>query len=229
MAPEPTETLVERAAHRIRREILTGELPPAARLRVQELARRYAIGATPIREALSRLSIYGLVEAIGNRGFHVPGLSRDDLADITRTRQMVEAEALRRAIERGDDEWEANIAAALHRLRKAAARPSSREGDEEFDRAHKGFHRALIAACGSPRLLELHGLLYDQAFRYRLIMMRKVRRTPDFGDEHARLADTVMNRRLPAAGAHLARHLESTLDAVYPKAQNPRQNRGRKA
>jgi GntR family transcriptional regulator, carbon starvation induced regulator len=211
-------TLVERVVLLIQRDILTGVLKPAARLRVLDLARRYEIGATPIREALSRLGALGLVHAIGNRGFHVNAMSKEDLEDITHAREVIEADALRLAIERGDRQWEANIVAALYRLRKATAPTGGKglEGQDEFDQAHKNFHSALIAACGSPRLLELHSILYDQAFRYRLIVMRKARYKPGFGDEHAQLADKVLKRKVAGATQHLTRHLHSTLRAVYP-------------
>ena len=212
-------TLVERAVTLIHRDILTGVLRPAAKLRIQELAARYGIGATPIREALSRLSPLGLVQPVGNRGFRARAVSRDDLADITLTRQIAEAGALRRAMERGDADWEAEIVGALHRLKAATQRPvagGADAADIEFDRAHKTFHLALIAACGSERLIELSSVLYDQAFRYRQVMMKSVRFADDFYDEHARLADEVLRRDVDIAAEHLSRHLASTLAVVYP-------------
>ena len=74
---------------------------------------------------------------------------------------------------RGDDAWEGAIVAALHRLRRYAEQNSEglREGRAEFDALHKGFHTALIAQCGSPRMLAAHSDLYDQAYRYRRMMM----------------------------------------------------------
>ena len=79
----------------IEADILRGALAPGARLGIAETAARYGVGATPLREALSRLAARGLVDAIGQRGFRVKPISRDDLADIVRIRTVIEREALR--------------------------------------------------------------------------------------------------------------------------------------
>jgi len=166
-------TLAERAVTLLQRDILSGALRPGSKLVVADLVDRYGIGATPVREGLSRLVAHGLVSAIGQRGFRVARISQDDLRDITSVRRLVEVEALRLAIAHGRDEWEAGIVASLHRLQLFASRSQEafREGSAEFDDVHRGFHTALLAACGSPRLLEFHRSLYDQAYRYRRLMM----------------------------------------------------------
>ncbi len=220
-SPDPTqaaETLAERASAILQREILSGALPPDSKLRIQELAARLQIGATPLREGLSRLAAQGLVKAIGQRGFRVAAVSRADLEDITRTRTLIEVEALRLAIARGDDAWEAGIVASLHRMRKFTARGTGRfrEGAADFDAVHKAFHTALIAACGSHRLLALHSALYDQAYRYRRVMMTRFERPGQLDDEHQALADLALARDGARATARLAHHLASTLAIVYP-------------
>src|ERR1700682_4922533 len=88
------DTLSERAAGILQRDILAGKLPPGSRLAITELAQHYEIGATPLREGLSRLVSRGLIVAIGQRGFRVASVSREDLADITCMRTAVEIEAV---------------------------------------------------------------------------------------------------------------------------------------
>src|SRR5436853_3348162 len=128
-------TLTEQAIARIRRDVLVGRLGPASKLRIRELSERYAMGVTPIREALSKLGAEGLVLPISNRGFAVPKLSPEDLADITVARCTVEAEALRRAMTRGDAAWERGIKSALGALRNHLQRGARTldESDDEFD------------------------------------------------------------------------------------------------
>jgi DNA-binding GntR family transcriptional regulator len=224
-APRPTmvagpvpDTLTERAATLVQRDILAGHLAPGARLGIVELAQRYDIGATPLREGLSRLVSRGLIVAIGQRGFRVAAVSREDLADITRIRTVIEIEALRLAMQKGGDAWEAGIIAALHQLRKHIERSGRHfsEGSEDFDGLHKGFHTALLDACGSPRMLAAHSDLYDQAYRYRRVMMREFESGEEFFKVHQNLADRVLARDSDAARTMLARHLESTLSYVYP-------------
>jgi GntR family carbon starvation induced transcriptional regulator len=211
------DTLSERAATILERDILAGRLKPGSRLAITELVQHYDIGATPLREGLSRLVSRGLIVAIGQRGFRVASVSRDDLADITRLRVVVEVEALRLAMENGGDAWEANILSALHQLRRHIERIGIkfREGAEDFDALHKGFHTSLLQACGSMRLLAAHSDLYDQAYRYRRVMMRGFDDGARFVDVHRELAERVIARDATAQ-AMLAAHLRSTLHFVYP-------------
>ncbi|MDE3176258.1 MAG: GntR family transcriptional regulator [Pseudomonadota bacterium] len=210
-------TLSARAAQAIEADILAGRLAPDARLGIAETAARYGVGATPLREALSRLAARGLVHARGNRGFRVTPISRADLADIVLIRGVIEREALRLAMARGDAEWEAAILAALHRLRRHVGDDPRgfREGDAAFDALHKAFHAALIAACGSPRLLAAQAQLYDEAYRYRRLMMANFPSPDAFLTGHERLARLVIARQ-DAACAALGEHIASTLTLVYP-------------
>src|SRR3954454_17672991 len=102
-------TLSERAATLVEHDILAGLLAPGSRLGIVDLVQRYEIGATPLREGLSRLMSRGLFVGTGQRGFRVAEVSHDDLADITCMRTAVEIEAVRLAILRGDVAWEAGI------------------------------------------------------------------------------------------------------------------------
>jgi DNA-binding GntR family transcriptional regulator len=214
------DTQSERVAALIEADVLRGRFAPGARLGIAELAAHYQTGATPVREGLSRMVAGGLIIAVGQRGFRVSNVSREDLADITRVRCIIEGEALRRSMRRGDAAWEAGIVGALHQLKRYAARDSAglREGSEEFDHLHKAFHRALIAACGSPRMLSAQSDLYNQAYRYRRVMMRSFDEAEGFIHVHQELADLVLARRDKEAGAKLTAHLGSTLALVYPDA-----------
>jgi DNA-binding GntR family transcriptional regulator len=213
-----SDTLSERAANLVEKDIIAGLLEPGARLGIIDLVQRYDIGATPLREGLSRLISRGLIVGIGQRGFRVADVSRDDLLDITRMRTVVELEAVRLAIAHGDDAWEAGIVSALHQMRRHIQRTGDefREGAPDFDRLHKGFHTALLAACGSKRLLAAHSDLYDQAYRYRRLMMRVLGSGEEVVAAHQSLADQVLARDLDRAQTMLGSHLHSTLDYVYP-------------
>jgi DNA-binding GntR family transcriptional regulator len=211
------DTLSERAAALLEADIVSGALAPGARLGIVERAAHYGIGATPLREGLSRLVARGLVDAIGQRGFRVKEISAEDLADIVRIRTVIECEALRLSMESGGGGWEGDIVAALHRL-KLYVRDAGRdfgEGRPEFDALHKGFHTALIAACGSPRMLSAHSDLYDQAYRYRRLMMARLADPEEFLREHQAIADLAIARAGEKACAGLAAHIAATLTHVY--------------
>ena len=218
------DTFVERAAALIHHDILTGSLPPDVKLGIHELAKRYQMGPTPIREALSRLCPRGFVQATANRGFRVRPISREDLEDIVGTRLVIELEALRRCIARGDGEWEAAIFAALHRLQKFVGRDPQAfwRGSFEYDRVHKQFHTALISACGLPRLIEMQEMLYDQTYRYRCVALNSITRIRKLrlNETHTRLAKFAVGRDVDAACEELAQQIRSTLVICYPESQS---------
>ncbi len=211
-------TLSARAAVAIEADILAGRLAPEARLGIVETAARYAVGATPLREALSRLAARGLVRAEGHRGFRVTPISRADLADIVLIRQAIEREAVKLAMAQGDASWEADILSALHKLKRHIANDPAgfREGDAAFDALHKAFHASLIAACGSPRLVAAQSQFYDEAYRYRRLMMGSFRSPDVFLKSHERLAELAIARAAVAAAEELDAHIASTLALVYP-------------
>src|SRR4030081_78264 len=213
-----TDTLSERAANLVEQDIIAGVHAPGARLGIIDLVQRYDIGATPLREGLSRLISRGLIVGIGQRGFRVTDVSPEDLADITCIRTAVEIEAVRLAIVNGDDAWEAGILSALHQMRRHIERTGNefREGAADFDRLHKGFHTALLGASGSKRMLAAHSDLYDQAYRYRRVMMRSFDSGKKFVRAHQLLADRIIARDIPGSQAMLESHLRSTLNFVYP-------------
>jgi GntR family transcriptional regulator, carbon starvation induced regulator len=215
-----SDTSVERVAVRIHHDILTGSFAPGAKLRIHELARRYHVGPTPIREALSRLCAHGFVQATANRGFRVSSVSREDLEDIIGTRLSIELEALRLSIAKGGDEWEANILAALHRFQKFIERDSDAfgKGVLEYDRVHKFFHTTLISACGLRRLIEMHEALYDQTYRYRCVALRAFKPHHPI-EAHAKLARFAIQREVKPACEELARQIKSVLHAAYPETE----------
>ncbi len=217
---EDADTLASRAAAAVEADILRGGLAPGSRLGIAGTARRYGVGATPLREGLSRLAARGLVDAVGNRGFHVRAISREDLADIVRVRRLLEREAVRLSVAAGDGAWEGQVVAALHRLKRYVEENATGfgEGEPAFDALHKDFHTALIAACGSPRLIALSARLYDEAYRYRRIMMSRFSSREDFIASHERLAEAALARRAESAAALAEAHIATTLALVYPQA-----------
>ncbi len=115
----PCEQGVERVATDFS-EALNGDLMPGDRLTAADLQDRFSLGLTPIREALTRLSAEGLVDAETHRGARVTDVSPDALADLMATRRAVERLCLIASIEKGDAAWEADIVAAMHLLSRAA-------------------------------------------------------------------------------------------------------------
>ncbi len=210
-----SENTAATVASEIRADIIRGELPPGAKLKVRELVSRYRVGAIPLREALSRLSTSGFVTAEHQRGFRVADVSAEDFLDLTDARIFIECGALRRSIEQGDLEWEGQLLSAHHRLSRLALMSSSGEGiDHDWALAHASFHGALLAGCKSRWLLSVASTLRDQTERYRnlsVIVNQSTGDAPrDVAAEHEAMAKAALARDATTACALLREHLERT-------------------
>lgn len=201
-----SSSLTTLAFQRLRADIVTGVLFPDQRLRIQALGERYDIGATAIREALSRLTSDGLVEFQEQRGFRVAPVSRDELLDLTQTRIDLDCVAVRRAIERGGIDWESNVVSSFHRLSKTKI-PTSPELFDEWLVAHSAFHESLLAGCQSPTTLQLCRLVREKLARYHNLSLRNTTlEDRDTLAEHKLLLDAVIARDAPGAQQLIAEH-----------------------
>jgi GntR family carbon starvation induced transcriptional regulator len=213
--PSSTRSLTSLAFERLREDILSGCLGPSERLRIQALSERYQIGATAIREALSRLTTDGLVEAEDQRGFTVASVSREELLDLTQTRVQVEQMALRMAVAHGDVEWESQVLSSLHRLSRIQSEPVTANAIAAWSLAHRQFHEALLAGCGSPWTLRLCRLLYDQTERYRnLSVQGGQERGRDLGKEHRELMEAALARDADALCSLIEAHFRETTNII---------------
>lgn len=208
-----TETIAQSVQGRLRFDILFGRLVPDDRLRLERLCDTYEVGMSPMREALAQLVGTGLVVQEGQRGFRVASVSRDELVDITATRVRLETMALRDAIERGNDDWEAGILAAHHRLARCP-RTADRLVDETWEVLHRNFHLALIEACGSSCMLVFCHNLYDQFDRYRRLAVRASGRHPRISAVHGDIVTAVLARNAARASSLLEGHIRDAAAEV---------------
>jgi GntR family carbon starvation induced transcriptional regulator len=198
LAEAPPRTLASEVLASIRNDILELKLAPGSKLGFDNLRGKYDVGFSPLREALSRLVVEGLVVNEDQRGFRVAPMTVEDFRDLTALRGEVEALAVAWSMERGDDGWEANLIAAFHRMSRAAE--SRADGDQNFPKEwavrHKAFHEALVAACGSPRLLQMRRQLFDHFTRYHRVAPNHVWRNSIRDTEHKKLLDAALSRNV---------------------------------
>jgi DNA-binding GntR family transcriptional regulator len=203
----------------LRADLLAGRIEPGSKLRLAALGSRFDVSLSVVREALTRLSEQGLVVANPNRGFSAVSLSREDLVDLTRTRVDIETLAVRRSVADGSLEWETALVAAHHQLaRTRLPDPGDWAPDGAHDAwvaAHRRFHRALLAGCGSSRLEAIATGLRDSAELYR-IWSRSIAHDDDrdIACEHRRLTDLAIARDVEGTAEALAAHIQRTTDAL---------------
>ena len=211
---DPGRTLAVEAYHQLRSDIIEGVLKPGEKLRTEHLKDRYNVGAATLREAMALLTADALVVSQHQRGFRVAPMSIDDFRDITETRAMMEAQSIRLAILHGDDEWEASLSAAFHRLSRAEERLATGDADEGYwEECNRKFHEALNAGSQSRWIRHFLAILYRQSERYRhLAFINSPDR--DVHQEHVNIFEAAINRDEDLAAALIEQHVRATLDVV---------------
>ena len=199
---------------------MNGTLQPGTRLAMAKLRQLYAIGLSPLREALSRLVGEGLVISEGQRGFRVAPFSREDLDDLTFLWQIVSEGTLRSALARRDENWEAAVVAAFHVLERRCDRVDSGDLADRaaFEEAQRAFHLTVTAGAGSPRSALILGALYDQARRYRLLFYNDTVDLKAAVASYRELVDHLLAYEIDDAVANVRRRLTTWRDEVRRRA-----------
>ena len=219
--PEAPRSQTSAAYARLRADILSGRFAPGEKLKIADLSTALAVNSSATREALSRLVADQLVVSRDQRGFVVAPLSIEDLEDLTEIRCEIEAVALRRAVERGHDDWEGAVLAAAHRLRRTPMKSAQDASlTESWVARHAAFHLSLVSACGSRRLLKIHAQLYEQSERYRgLSVYVEGHRNVD--GEHDALVDAALDRDADRLVGLTLAHFRKTTALIVDGARRP--------
>ena len=189
----------------LRQAILRGELQPGERLMEIQLAQRLGVSRTPVREAIRKLELEGLVLMIPRRGAEVAEITRQDLEDVLEVRAALEELAVKDACEHITDEQ-------LQDLKKAA---------NEFKRSLEGtdlvacaeadihFHEIIYAATNNKRLVQMLNNLREQMYRYRMENLKDKRTYRTLVEEHDAIRRALKKHDKEKAGAAINVHIEN--------------------
>lgn len=191
---------------RLRDMILTGEVPPGSKLKIEELRNHLQSGASPVREALSLLTSDLLVERLDQRGFRAAPVNKDNFEEILRLRCSLEDMALRASIENATEDWEEALVLSYHRMVR-----TKKSDSPDMEDAHKAFHLALLSNAKMPTLLRYCNQLYDLNIRYRFLASEG----PGYGErsiaaEHEGIFNAAVDRDANAASDALMDHYRKT-------------------
>ncbi len=197
------DSLTRQVHRRLRAELLGGGIAPGVKLKVQAIAARFGVGASPVREALSSLAAEGLVERLDQRGFRAAA-TVEDFDELVRARCWLEEVVLRESLAAGDGPWEEALVVARWRLKRL------RREQPGWEEAHAAFHQALLAACPSATLRGVAETLRERAERYRALARAAAYPGRDVAAEHEEIAEAALERDAPRAVALLQAHYRAT-------------------
>ncbi len=206
----PPEQPLSKTAYvlqRLRSEMASGEMPPGQQLRQAEIAERYGVSPTPVREALRLLEADGAIQYTPHRGATVTELSAQELNDLYLIRSSIETQLARLAGERATPEQVAEI----RKLHEDLAGAVGEESAENLSAMNREFHLAFLR-IGSPLVTQqVVTPLWHGLFPPSLSQWRSDERNQLFVAEHETLVVALESGDADAVRDAMQHHLESAM------------------
>ncbi len=187
----------------LRRAILRGELVPGQRLMEIQLAEKMGVSRTPVREAIRKLELEGLVVMIPRKGAEVAHISGKNLRDVLEVRRALEELAGELACKRMTDE-------ELKQLEKANHKFISVLGSDDITtiaQADEAFHGLIYQATENDRLIQMVNHLREQMYRYRIEHIKDRSQRKILVQEHQEIMRALAARDVEATRRTIRNHI----------------------
>lgn len=194
----------------LRQAILRGELKPGERLMEIQLANKLGVSRTPIREALRKLELEGLVNMVPRKGAAVADITEKSLRDVLEVRKALEELSVQLACEKITEE-------EIEELKRVAERFKDTLDDQDVTKiaeADVAFHDVIYTATDNQKLILLLNNLREQMYRYRVEYLKKEEAYPQLIAEHEELIDNISKRNKEEATRIMCEHIDNQVATV---------------
>lgn len=189
----------------LRKAILTGQLKPGERLMEVHLANRLGVSRTPIREAIRKLELEGLVIMIPRRGAEVAQITEKSLNDVLEVRRALDVLSVELACERITEEEMAALKKACDDFEKATKGKDA----SVIAKADVALHDIIVQATGNQRLQQLVNNLSEQMYRYRFVYIKDESQHEKLVAEHKEIYESILNRDKERASRAAKLHIDN--------------------
>ena len=204
----------------LRQAILTGEMKPGERLMEIHLANKLGVSRTPIREAIRKLELEGLVTMIPRRGAEVAQITWKNLKDVLEVRKALDVLAIELACERMTQE-------ELQKLYKACEtfKDATKTGDlRKITESDVALHDIIVYSTGNNRLIQLVNNLSEQMYRYRFEYIKDVSQHERLVNEHNDIYESILKKNKKSAADAVRRHIDNQEEAIIVQLQLEKDN-----
>jgi DNA-binding GntR family transcriptional regulator len=206
----PPAALSDRIYATLKHRILTGSILPSARIVEKDLCAEMQVSRTPLREALNRLALEGLVQIAPYRGYLVAPLTVRGFRELCEVRRILEAETAALAAERATR----TDIARLEALAELRYRREDRRTYDKYLRANSAFHQALVRSSGNGRLESIVMLALDQHQRPLYLGLGVGVDGAAATTEHREIVDAIRRRDRQRAREVMVAHLRQAEDRI---------------
>ena len=194
----------------LRQAILTGELKPGERLMEIHLANKLGVSRTPIREAIRKLELEGLVIMIPRRGAEVAQITEKSMNDVLEVRRAMDALCVELACERISEQELKALGDACQAFEEAVKGSDIKI----IAQADVAFHDIIVQATGNLRLVQLVNNLSEQMYRYRFEYLKDASRHQSLIEEHRLIYGSIIKKDKEEASKAAKLHIDNQEKAI---------------
>lgn len=205
----------------LRQAILTGELKPGERLMEIHLANKLGVSRTPIREAIRKLELEGLVTMIPRRGAEVAQITEKSMNDVLEVRRALDALCAELACERITEEETEQ----LHRACEAFETAVKTRDLKRIARADVQLHDIIVQATGNQRLVQLINNLSEQMYRYRFEYIKDAGQHQRLIEEHRVIYESIVKKDKETASQAARVHIDNQKKAIIAQIRSEKTGR----
>lgn len=194
----------------LREAIIVGELKPGERLMEVQLAEKMGVSRTPVREAIRKLELEGLVEMLPRKGAHVADLSVKDIMDVLEVRATLDGLATRLSALRITDEeikdLKHQLSLFINYVEKDNLQGSIKKDVE--------FHDIIYRSSRNEKLIQISNNLREQVQRFRVIYIKDYSSSRELIREHTEILEAITGRDPSAAMECAQRHIKNQEETI---------------
>ena len=205
----------------LRQAILTGELKPGERLMEIHLANRLGVSRTPIREAIRKLELEGLVTMIPRRGAEVAQITEKSMNDVLEVRRALDALCVELACDRITDGELEQLKLACEGFEQAIKTQDAKK----IAHADVALHDIIVQATGNQRLIQLINNLSEQMYRYRFEYIKDFSQHDRLVEEHRIIYESILKNDKNTACMAARLHIDNQEKASIRQIRLDRERR----
>lgn len=207
----------------LRQAILRGEMEPGERLMEIQLAQRLGVSRTPIREAIRKLELEGLVIMIPRKGAEVAHITEKDMKDVLEVRSTLEELVVELAIKNVTDEKIEELKCANKVFESAIVSKDA----VNIVEADVKFHDILYSMTNNARLIQIINNLREQMYRYRVEYLKKKECHKQLLWEHQEIIRAIEAGEIDVATKITEQHIDNQVEAVSDALRHLEENQFR--
>ena len=201
----------------LRDAIIRQVLKPGERLMEIQLADEMGVSRTPVREAIRKLELEGLVVMVPRKGAYVAGVSMKDIHEVYEVRSALEMLAVTLAAERITDE---ELDALERQVLRESEEESKKDGSlDNIIYIDSSFHDIIYQAAHNQRLVQFVNILQEQLQRFRAASLARPGRSKTALEEHKKIVEALSERNGELAARLAREHIENAENAMIARME----------